>query len=149
MNQTPLLQIGARELSIPWHPPVAIGPDTIVRDCFQGAAPSALELENAIARIEDALAPLPKGTGGTLATMDGGVRDIARVAGITAAPDFVLDLAAVERVFNRVASVADGSTHREQDIPDSPTFTARVLILRELMHHLGYVAVIVRTLKAA
>lgn len=45
---------------------------------------------------------------------------------------------AVERLFDLLASLSLGRPASSAGIPDTPAFAARLLILREFMHHLGF-----------
>jgi hypothetical protein len=47
----------------------------------------------------------------------------------------------VERVFNRLAAVAQGRPAAHEGLPEDPAFAARLLVLRELMHHMPFAAV--------
>ena len=106
--------------------------------------PREAELEQLIADVEDVLmpqvarirqlAPLP------LASADAVFGRIAEVAGVSAQANALLDIDAVERVFNRLASVAAGHPARHEGIPEDLDFVAALVLLREVMHHAGFPA---------
>ncbi|MBL8830560.1 MAG: hypothetical protein JNM18_26540 [Planctomycetaceae bacterium] len=52
-----------------------------------------------------------------------------------------LEISTVEDVFGRLASVAYGAPATQLGIPESRSFAAAVLVLRELMHHAGFASV--------
>lgn len=106
--------------------------------------PSGAALENAIATVEDALMPhvaalrrypldVLQGDGSLL-------QDIARATGRGAPVQqgLRLSIEEVERLFNRLADVAAGMPARTQEIPESPRFVAALLVVREILHHVGY-----------
>lgn len=118
---------------------IAVGIDRLANEVFLHDPPSAVELERGITVIEDALmdAGLSHHAPGELATSDTHLqRLVGPMAGSTPVP-----LAEVEALFQRMAAISHGSLTRSSD----PVFTRRasaaLLILREIMHHLGYSAV--------
>ncbi len=52
-----------------------------------------------------------------------------------------LDLNTVERLFNRLARVANGTPAKHEGVPEDRGFAVRLVWLRELMHHGGYQSV--------
>jgi glutathione S-transferase len=112
---------------------LAIGWDLAGRD------QSALGLENAIAAVEDELArahgSIAKGA--AVLTDDATVRDIALAAGVPAGAEMTLSVEAVEQMFQRLAARAPG-------LPAGREFAGKLLILRELMHHLGFPSIVIR-----
>jgi hypothetical protein len=52
---------------------------------------------------------------------------------------------AVERLFDLLAALSLGRPASSAGIPADGVFAARLLILRELMHHLGFAALQLRT----
>jgi hypothetical protein len=112
---------------------LGIGWDLASRDL------SALGLENAIAAVEDELerahATLVKGA--AVLTDDATIRDIGLAAGVPAAAEMTLSVQAVEQMFQRLAVHAPG-------LPASREFAGKLLILRELMHHLGFPSIVIR-----
>ena len=132
---------------------LALGDERTARDFLRGAVPTPLELETAIAVVEDEVhaahrhyreaAPDSARQGAPPApwSADAGLHEIATLAGIAAGPVRVLPLDAVERVFNRLAAVAQGRPAAHEGLPEDPAFAARLLVLRELMHHMPFAAV--------
>jgi hypothetical protein len=119
-------------------PRLRIGEDAtpLVRDHFRHDPPSPLDLENAIAAVEDEIArvhgEMPSGS--QLTTSDEGVHRIALVAGLTDGGETTLGLDAVERAFQRMAARVPG-------FPAEKELDATLLILGELMHHLQVPAI--------
>jgi len=103
------------------------------------------ELEAAIAGIEDDLIPairsLPERR--VLVTSAPEVREIVRVAGLGGSSEANLDIATVERLFNRMADVAYGTPAARLGIPSGRAFAASLLILREVLHHGGFGSIMV------
>ena len=119
---------------------LAIGSQAIAEDCFKHAPASALELENAIAIIEDEIARARPALPGDipLHTADAPLCEIARLSGIAESEAMVLSREAVEQTFERMASVALGRPAARSGLPTDNEFSARLLILREFMHHLQF-----------
>ena len=113
------LQIGAEETTL-GAATLRIGWRTLARDYFRSDPPSLLDLENAIAAIEDEIARVRPDAAGTVVTASEPVRDIAGGS--------VLAIEAVEHAFARL-------TARPGTAGDAQ-YAATLLILRELMHHL-------------
>lgn len=111
--------LGAATLGIGWR--------TISRDCFKTDPPSLLDVENAIAAIEDEIARVHQTVdrNATVVTTDETIREIALASGVSAGTEMVLPLEAVERAYARLTG-----------LPGSRSLAATLLILRELMHHL-------------
>ena len=122
--------LGAATLDIGWR--------TISRDYFRSDPASELDLENAIAAIEDEIARMHQAVArdSTVVTTDKTIREIALAAGLSASAEVVLPVEAVERMYVRLT----GRT----GLPGNPGFAATLLILRELMHHLQIDRVVVR-----
>jgi exopolyphosphatase/pppGpp-phosphohydrolase len=120
-----------------------LGTQRTAREQFKTTPPTPLAMENAIQLVEDVVTPLraviPREAllFGTNAT----VREIARISGV--APGAPLSLEAVERSFNRLAAVVEGSPAAHQGLPTSNAFAAALLILREFMHHLQFAQIVV------
>lgn len=119
-----------------------LGAARTAREQFRRTPPTPLALENAIQVVEDAVMPLraliPREA--LLFSTDAGVREIAALSGVT--PDeTALSLEAMERCFNRLAAVVEGSSFAQQGLPESNTLAATLLILREFMHHLQFARV--------
>lgn len=117
-----------------------IGTQVIAERFFRHVPPSAFELENSIQFVEDEIASI-RGVDGTQArlyTRDAMIHEIALHAGVTAAPVIAVSREAVEGVFGRLASIAEGQPASYAGIPTKPEFLATLLILRELMHHRNF-----------
>lgn len=117
-----------------------IGAQSVVRQQFGNAFPRELHLENAIAVVEDEVMKkwtLPAGSS-HLVVFDTALFDVALASGHRANPRIELDLEAVERLFARLAAVSYGSSEAHQGIPKDAVFAAKLLILRELLHHMHF-----------
>jgi len=104
---------------------LAVGFRRIAREHFKHQPPTALEIEGAIAAIEDEIARAKPPRGARPVTRDAAVREIALAAGVPPGASVVLAREAVEQAFER-------SLRRP---PDNERMAA-LLILRELVHHL-------------
>lgn len=115
---------------------LAIGSQSIPREHFRHDPPSPLEMELAIAAVEEEVIPLH-----AMVPQDSALYvPAAALAGInTAGTLLVIDL--LENLFNRLAAVSAGRPATQETAPLDGAFYARVLILREFMHHLGFTAV--------
>lgn len=107
--------------------------------------PSEIAMENAIAHIEDGLMPLiPKlreSAHEVLQATGPLLRMIAQAAGYPPTQSTLrISTEELERVFNRVVDVAAGLPARSQGIPESAEFVAALLVIREILHHVGYAA---------
>jgi len=133
---TPILRIDADRTTL-GAGVLAIGWGTIARDYFRRDQPSPLELENAIAAIEDEIARARSSVAAdpVVSTAEETIRDIALAAGIARSDEMVLTIAAVENSFERLT--------RPPGIPGDRRFAATLVILREVMHHLGIDSVVI------
>ena len=104
---------------------LAIGFSGMAREHFKHQPPTALEVEGAIAAIEDEIACAKPPRGMRLLTHDAVVRDLALEAGVPPGPTIILAREAVEQAFERALRRPPHNEHM-----------AALLILRELMHHL-------------
>ena len=105
---------------------------------FGHALPAALQLENAIAKVEDAIMPvgqhLPAGAQ-VLCTDDTVLRELIHAA--TGQPEALsASRAAIEALFSDLARQAQGGAHAVH-LPATPQAAAALLIVRECMHHWG------------
>lgn len=109
-----------------------------IRRHLQNEPATAIELEAAIAAIEDELMPvipsLPVHR--SLVTSEPLIHQIARLG--TGTDKLRLEVEEVERLFNCLAHVAYGTPAKILGIPESREFAAVLLYLRELMHHAGF-----------
>lgn len=130
-DQTLKLAQGDMVLDIP------LSPETLTRQYFHHAIPTPVELECAIQEVEDALHPAyGKISGGTL-VIDGqelyGVPDF-----IAFAQDLSVTRDTLEDGFLRLAALSEGRPVTQDPVPGNGNFPAFLLILRELMHHLNF-----------
>jgi len=143
-----VLHIGAEQTTLTLHTgaapattlTLAVGAERTAHVYFHHNPPSALEMETAIAAVEDEVMPalrqLPAGL--ALHTADAAVRTIAQLAGVSEGPRMVLSIEAMEACFDRLAAVVQGRPSTQDVLPTDNDFAATLLILRELMHHLGF-----------
>lgn len=119
---------------------LAIGWQTIADGFFKHSPATALELENAIAIVEDEVAQARPSLPGDLAlhTADAQLREIARLSGIAESAAVILSRDAMEQTFERLVAVAQGRPAAQSGLPTDNEFAARLLILREFMHHLQF-----------
>ena len=119
---------------------LAIGTRRTATQLFQHNPPTPGELENAIMRVEDEVnrARTIAASHPTLWTADPAIPELARIAGVSGSS---LSLEAVEGLFDLLAALSLGRPASSAGIPSTPAFAARLLILREFMHHLGFAAI--------
>lgn len=110
---------------------------------FKHQPPTAGEIEHAIQTVEDEVtrARALAARHPLLWTDDPAIADLARLAGVTGDS---LPVAAVEHLFDLLAALSLGRPASSAGIPADVEFAARLLVLRELMHHLGFAAVQLR-----
>lgn len=122
---------------------LAIGTRKTAVRYFRHDAPTADELENAITAVEDALMPLraKNPVGWVLYTMDVGIREVAHAAGLPDQPNLKLHRDAVEQTFSRLAEVSHGRPASHGALPPGAAFPVTLLVLREFMHHVGFVTI--------
>lgn len=122
-----------------------IGSRKTASEHFKNSPPTPGELEDAITSVEDALFLARKigADGSTMFTMDAAIRAIALIAGLPDQPEILLSQDAIERTFDRLASVVLGKPAAQEGIPASAEFAATLLILRECMHHLKFSSITV------
>ena len=124
---------------------LAIGSATTA-DHFRQDPPAPIEMENAIMVVEDEVTRAREVVAGSaLHTMDGAIRQIALLAGVAESSEMALSLKAVEQTFDRFSGVVLGRPAASEGLPAGGAFAATLLILRELMHHLKFAAITVRT----
>lgn len=118
--------------------PIPLGAERTAREHFRTTPPTPLALENAIATVEDHVVPLrahlPRGA--QLFTRDAGLREIATLSGAAAGQPLTLE--AMERCFDTLTVVASGAPAGRLGLPADNAFAARLLILREFMHHMQF-----------
>ena len=118
-----------------------IGSVKTARDFFNQFPPTPGEIESAIQVVEDEVMPLNKllMPGTALYSADPCIREIAQYALFEETRrDILLASDSMERVFNRLAAIITGLPASQDVLPASNEFAATLLILREVMHHLGF-----------
>ena len=153
------LHLGAEQVS--WAAGTGT-PDPAVRLClprggartarhfFRGAIPAPMELENAIAVVEDEVyvanrqlqGLLPQGQVWAPWSTDAALHGLATLAGVPPGPQRVLTLDAMERLFNRLAAVSEGRPAAQEGLPEEPAFAGTLLVLRELIHHMPFASLV-------
>ena len=130
-----MLDIGARRTADEW---------------FAGgnATPTPLELEKAIMAVEHEISRVAlRGDSMTpLVSDDALLVDLARLAGASGALPCCLDVDLIDNAFERLAKVAQGCSPTSCGLPDGEerrNFAARLLIVREVMHRLGFARLVV------
>lgn len=125
---------------------LGIGVENIARTCFKHEPPEAEELENAIMVIEDALEGWRTliTTDSRLFTLDQGIREIAGLAGLSLQPETVLSREAIENTFGRLLAITRGRPASAEGLPENKMFAARLLILREFMHHMKFESITIK-----
>jgi hypothetical protein len=113
----------------------------------RSGVPTAAELEQAIMAVEDEIARVARrgDASSPLVSDDTALVELARLAGVGGALPLRVDVAAVENIFERLARVAQGGPLAASGLPDGEAgraFAARLLIVRELMHHLGFATLV-------
>lgn len=148
---TAVLHIGPEETTVVVGSPMetgttlslALGSRKTAREHFRHTPPSPLELENAIATVEDEVtrARTMVNAAVPLYTSDPAIRAIAVLAGVTEGNRMQVSVEAIERTFDRLASVVLGQPASHVGLPRDNSFAATLLILREFMHHLQCTAI--------
>jgi hypothetical protein len=140
-NEQTTLRFGAAEGATTLT--LAVGAQATARAHFRHSPPNALEMENAIAAVEDVVMPalrqLPAGL--VLCTNDAAVQTIARLAGVPDGSRMELSIEGLEDCFNALAAWVQGRPASQGRLPQDNAFAATLLILRELMHHLGFTSI--------
>lgn len=133
---------GAQPDEVKW---LALGTERTAREHFKTTPPTPLAMENAIQLVEDVVMPLnawlPRDA--LLFSADAAVLEIGRLSGMGVDSPQSLSLEAIERCFNRLVAVVQGSPATQQGLPASNSLAAALLILREFMHHLHFTRIVV------
>ena len=124
---------------------LALGTHKTARTFFRRDIPNPLELENAIASVEDEVylahrqyAAEGNASGIAWWSTDPHLVVLAELAGVPRAPAMLLTLEAMERLFQRLAAVSEGRPAASEGLPESVEFATTLLLLRELMHHMPF-----------
>ena len=123
-----------------------VGSRKTAAEYFHHVPPTPGEFENAIVAVEDAVASartiVPGGT--RLYTTDDAIRKIALISGVPDRPEMILTRDAMEQTFGRLTNIIPGMLGSREEIPAEVTFAATLLILREFMHHMQFLSIIVK-----
>ena len=99
-------------------------------------------MELAIASTEDALMPwIPALRLDSLEVLECADAVLAPLPGVLGYPQQAiceLDIEEVERAFNQLAQVTAGMPAKSLGVPERPDFVAALVVVRELMHHVGW-----------
>ncbi|CNI22308.1 Uncharacterised protein [Yersinia rohdei] len=119
---------------------LTVGFDNIALRYFKHTPPTADEMETAIMVVEDEVIRISPAVNRTsqLITSDSHIRTLAQLAGLPDKAEIMLSLESVERMFDRLAAVMVGRPAASEGLPPENEFAARLLILREFMHHLQF-----------
>lgn len=113
----------------------AVGPQLLCDTVLRHEPPTALEAEAAIEAIENAVMPLHRELiAGAELQVQGG----EEVRALTALAGPLVDGVAIESLFERAAAVAQGRPRAADPVLAQPAVFACLLILREVLHHLGF-----------
>lgn len=121
-----------------------IGTEKTAREFFKHNPPTPVEVENAIQVVEDEVMPLHKllVLGSDLYTTDAGIREIAQLTVYREGEQgILLARADMENVFNRLAAIISCRPASQDILSVTNSYAATLLILREVMHHLGFVSI--------
>lgn len=124
---------------------LTVGAINTARTYFRHTPPTPDEMETAIMVVEDEVIRISPAVNraSQLLTTDPNVAEIARLAGLPLQSETRMSLESVERMFDRLAVVMMGRPAASEGIPADNEFAARLLILREFMHHLQFSAITV------
>ena len=117
-----------------------VGAAGVAHAFFRQDPPTPAQMEAAITAVEDEVMRVRRRipAQSQLVTTDAALRDIARFAGIADQPVRILGIDAVEHLYRELAAVSERTRAPRADGASGPRYTATVLILREVMHHLGF-----------
>ena len=102
--------------------------------------PSALALENAIAKVEDAIMPAARLLPTQRHSLYGADPLLLQVihAAMANPQATTVSRDAIETLFSALARQAERPGYADAQIPQTPEFAAALLVLRECMHHWGF-----------
>ncbi|WP_145489423.1 hypothetical protein [Yersinia aleksiciae] len=131
--------------------PLTVGAINTARAYFRHNPPTPDEMETAIMVVEDEVIRISPAVNRSsqLFTTDRHIAEIAQLAGLPLQAETLMSLESVERMFDRLAAVMMGRPAACEGIPADNEFAARLLILREFMHHLQFSAITVVRLQNA
>lgn len=122
---------------------IPVGFKQLSEQCFNTFPPTFDEMDNAINRVEEEVVKLNKqlNTQLNLLCADDDLITIARLAfNIVHNTDGTQTIARVEleNLFTRLSEIIKGLPASQDVLPDDNNFAAYLLILREIMHHIGF-----------
>ena len=126
---------------------IPLSVDALARNVLRHTPPRPIEIEHAIELVEDAVMPvraqLPEAF--TLQTADALLRAMAiDGAEWPGAESAWLSTDAAEHLFNRLVARAEGRPASQDAIPVDPASAARLIAVREMLHHWGLGGVALR-----
>ena len=143
-----LLHIGARQTQVMTDGasvlPLELGSDKTVTQFFHHLPPTPGEMELAIMTVEDEVTRIHRQVDNqsALYLLGENLAPIAQATGVEAdAHGWLLTQDDIERLFKRYEQVMLGRPAAQEGVPLENAFAARLLIVREFMHHLGFPAV--------
>lgn len=125
---------------------LALGYEKTAATFFRHLPPTPDEMERAIMTVEDEVTRIRHqvDTQRPLYLCDPALASLADATGVTAnTHGWHIEQDDIERLFKRFEQVMLGRPASWEAIPLDNAFTARLLILREFMHHLGYLSVFI------
>ena len=124
-----------------------LGVASLVQQCLLHQPPLPIELEHAIELTEDVIMPLASQFAiSPLLLLQGmGAKVIAKAIQASRLVPTTLTLEQVESLFNRLVAVSEGRPASQETLPTDKCLCASLLILREFMHHLGFMQVTLQT----
>ncbi|MBP6861201.1 MAG: hypothetical protein KBC57_02440 [Neisseriaceae bacterium] len=123
---------------------LALGTLSLPKQFFKHDRPNALEMEAAIAYVEDevvkAWPAIQRLESPQLFSRDACLHEVAQLAQapMQGSPMWVLPTSAVEDLFNRLTFIIEGRPASIEGLPTGKPFMAATLILREWLHHLRF-----------
>ena len=124
-----------------------IGTEKSAHKFFKHNPPTPGEVENAIAIVEDEVMPLHKLLDPTSILYSSDKR-IHQIATQTISSEqknrVILSRSDMENIFNRLAAIISGRPASTDTLPTDNSFAATLLILREVMHHLGFKEIVIK-----
>lgn len=123
---------------------LALGTLSLPKQFFQHDIPNALEMEAAIAYVEDevvkAWPAIQQLDDPQLYSRDACLHEVAQLAQapLQGEPIWVLPTDAVEMLFQRLTYIIEGRPATIEGLPTAKPFMAATLILREWLHHLRF-----------
>ncbi|KHN50995.1 acetate and sugar kinases/Hsc70/actin family protein [Pectobacterium fontis] len=130
---------------------LTIGFDNTAATFFKHLPPTPDEMERAIMAVEDEVTRIRHDipAGSVLFSFDSALVTLAQISGAEEEDaGWRLPQDDMERTFKRLERVMLGSPAAWEGIPLENIFSARLLILREFMHHLGFSAALILLLPA-